>query len=405
MLNIQQIRQQFPILNETIRNKPLVYLDNGASTQKPITVIQAEKEYYEHYYANIHRGVHYLSQIGTDLYEQTRNTIQKYINTKNNYEVIFTSGTTEGINLVANSFGRKFLNEGDEVVISAMEHHSNIVPWQMICEERKAVLKIIPMQQDGSLQIEDIQNTITNKTKMVSITHISNALGTINPIKEIINIAHQHKAKILIDAAQSIQHFKIDVQDLDCDFLVFSGHKIYGPTGTGILYGKEDMLNEMPPFFGGGDMIKEVTFKKTIYNDLPFKFEAGTPNIAGSIALKNAIEFVEQIGLDNIAAYENELLHYATEKLQSINGLTIYGTAKEKSSVISFLLDGIHPYDVGVILDNQGIAIRTGHHCTQPIMDFYNIPGTCRASFAMYNTKEEIDSLYEGILKAKKMLS
>lgn len=405
MYNTQLIRQQFPILSETIRNKTLVYLDNGASTQKPIAVIQAEKEYYEHYYANIHRGVHYLSQIGTDLYEQTRNTVQQFINAKHNHEVIFTTGTTHAINLVANSFGRKFLNEGDEVVISAMEHHSNIVPWQMICEERKAILKVIPMQQDGTLLMDDIQQTITNKTKIVSVVHISNALGTINPIKEIIEIAHQHQAKILIDAAQSIQHYPIDVQALDCDFLCFSGHKIYGPTGTGILYGKEDILNEMPPFFGGGDMIKSVTFQKTTYNDLPFKFEAGTPNIAGCIALKNAIDFVAQIGLDNIAIHENELLNYATEKLSSIDGLKIYGTGKEKSSVISFLLDGIHPYDVGVILDNQGIAIRTGHHCTQPIMDFYNIPGTCRASFAMYNTKAEIDSLYEGILKAKKMLS
>ncbi len=405
MLDIQKIRTDFPILNEKIRGKQLVYLDNGASTQKPQAVIDAESYYYEHQYANIHRGVHYLSQVGTDLYENVRKQVQKFINAKHDHEIIFTKGTTNAINLIAYSFGRKFINEGDEILVTEMEHHSNIVPWQMLCEEKKCILKFIPLQADGSINIEDAKKLITPKTKLVSVMYVSNALGTINPIEELIEIAHKNGAKILIDAAQAIQHFTIDVQKLDCDFLVFSGHKIYGPTGTGILFGKEEILNEMPPYEGGGDMIKTVSFSGTTYNDLPFKFEAGTPNIAGCIALGTAIKYVEEIGLENIKNYEEELLNYATEKLSAIEGLKIYGTAKDKSSVISFLLDGIHPYDVGVILDNQGIAIRTGHHCAQPVMDYYKITGTCRASFAFYNTKEEIDLLVEGILKAKKMLS
>jgi len=403
--NIQQIRTDFPILNEKIRGKQLVYLDNGASTQKPQVVIDAESYYYEHQYANIHRGVHYLSQVGTDLYENVRKQVQQFINAKHDHEVIFTKGTTNAINLVAYTFGRKFINEGDEIVITEMEHHSNIVPWQMLCEEKKCILKFIPLHADGSINIEDAEKLITPKTKLVSVVYVSNALGTINPIKELIEIAHKNGAKILIDAAQAIQHFTIDVQALNVDFLVFSGHKIYGPTGTGILYGKEEILNEMPPYEGGGDMIKSVSISGTVFNDLPFKFEAGTPNIAGCIALGTAIKYVQDIGIDNIKAYETELLNYATEKLSAIEGLKIYGTAKQKSSVISFLLDGIHPYDVGVILDNQGIAIRTGHHCAQPVMEHYDIPGTCRASFSFYNTKEEIDILMEGILKAKKMLS
>jgi cysteine desulfurase/selenocysteine lyase len=405
MLNIQQIRADFPILNEKIRGKQLVYLDNGASTQKPQAVIDAESYYYEHQYANIHRGVHYLSQIGTDLYENVRKQVQQFIHAKHDHEVIFTKGTTNAINLVAYTFGRKFINEGDEIVVTEMEHHSNIVPWQMLCDEKKCVLKYIPLQADGSINIEDAEKLITPKTKLVSVVYVSNALGTINPIEELIAIAHKNGAKILIDAAQAIQHFTINVQALDCDFLVFSGHKIYGPTGTGILYGKEAILNEMPPYEGGGDMIKTVSFKGTTYNDLPFKFEAGTPNIAGCIALGTAVKYVQEIGIENISTYETELLNYATEKLSAIEGLTIYGTAKQKSSVISFLLDGIHPYDVGVILDNMGIAIRTGLHCAQPVMDHYEIPGTCRASFSFYNTKEEVDMLVEGILKAKKMLS
>ena len=405
MLNIQQIRADFPILNEKIRGKQLVYLDNGASTQKPQAVIDAESYYYEHQYANIHRGVHYLSQIGTDLYENVRKQVQQFIHAKHDHEVIFTKGTTNAINLVAYTFGRKFINEGDEIVVTEMEHHSNIVPWQMLCDEKKCVLKVIPLQADGTILLEDAEKLITPKTKLVSVVYVSNALGTINPIEELIAIAHKNGAKILIDAAQAIQHFTINVQALDCDFLVFSGHKIYGPTGTGILYGKEAILNEMPPYEGGGDMIKTVSFKGTTYNDLPFKFEAGTPNIAGCIALGTAVKYVQEIGIENISTYETELLNYATEKLSAIEGLTIYGTAKQKSSVISFLLDGIHPYDVGVILDNMGIAIRTGHHCAQPVMDHYEIPGTCRASFSFYNTKEEVDMLVEGILKAKKMLS
>ena len=405
MLNIPQIRADFPILSEQIRGKQLVYLDNGASTQKPQSVIDAERYYYEHQYANIHRGVHYLSQIGTDLYENVRRQIQQFIHAKHEHEIIYTKGTTNAINLVAYTFGRKFIQEGDEIVVTEMEHHSNIVPWQMLCEEKKCVLKYIPLQPDGSIRLEDAEQLITPKTKLVSVTYVSNALGTINPIQELIALAHKNGAKILIDAAQAIQHFTIDVQALNCDFLVFSGHKIYGPTGTGILYGKEDILNAMPPFEGGGDMIKTVSFKGTEFNDLPFKFEAGTPNIAGCIALGTAIEYVQQLGLENIRQYETELLDYATAQLSQIEGLKIYGTAANKSSVISFLLDGIHPYDVGVILDNMGIAIRTGHHCAQPVMDHFGIPGTCRATFAFYNTKEEVDALVAGIIKAKKMLS
>lgn len=405
MLDINKIRADFPILSEQIRGKQLVYLDNGASTQKPQAVIDAESYYYEHQYANIHRGVHYLSQIGTDLYENVRKQIQQFINAKHEHEIIYTKGTTNAINLVAYSFGRKFISEGDEIVITEMEHHSNIVPWQMLCEEKKCILKTIPLQADGSINIEDAKKIITAKTKLVSVVYVSNALGTINPIEELIAIAHKNGAKILIDAAQAIQHLTIDVQALDCDFFVFSGHKIYGPTGTGILYGKEEILNQMPPYEGGGDMIKSVSFKGTVFNDLPFKFEAGTPNIAGCIALGTAIKYVQDLGIDNIRNYETDLLNYATEKLSAIESLKIYGTSKHKSSVISFLLEGIHPYDVGVILDNQGIAIRTGHHCAQPIMDCYNIPGTCRASFSFYNTKEEVDLLVNGILKAKKMLS
>lgn len=405
MLNIPQIRADFPILSEQIRGKQLVYLDNGASTQKPQSVIDAERYYYEHQYANIHRGVHYLSQIGTDLYENVRRQIQQFIHAKHEHEIIYTKGTTNAINLVAYTFGRKFIQEGDEIVVTEMEHHSNIVPWQMLCEEKKCVLKYIPLQPDGSIRLEDAEQLITPKTKLVSVTYVSNALGTINPIQELITLAHKNGAKILIDAAQAIQHFTIDVQALNCDFLVFSGHKIYGPTGTGILYGKEDILNAMPPFEGGGDMIKTVSFKGTEFNDLPFKFEAGTPNIAGCIALGTAIEYVQQLGLENIRQYETELLDYATAQLSHIEGLKIYGTAAHKSSVISFLLDGIHPYDIGVILDNMGIAIRTGHHCAQPVMDHFGIPGTCRATFAFYNTKEEVDALVAGIIKAKKMLS
>lgn len=405
MLDIQKIRADFPILSEKIRGKQLVYLDNGASTQKPKVLIESEQYFYEHQYANIHRGVHYLSQIGTDLYEASRKTVQQFINAKHDHEIIFTKSTTNSINLVAYTFGRKFIQAGDEIVVTEMEHHSNIVPWQILCEEKGCILKVIPLQKDGTILLEDAARLITAKTKLVSVVYVSNALGTINPIQELIALAHSKGAKIMIDAAQAIQHIPIDVQALDCDLLAFSAHKLYGPTGVGILYGKEDILNAMPPFEGGGDMIENVSFAKTTFNALPFKFEAGTPHISGCISMSVAIKYLQDLGLQKIMEYEHSLLEYATERLNDINGLTIYGTAKDKSSVISFLLDGIHPYDVGVLLDNQGIAIRTGHHCAQPVMEHFNIPGTCRASFALYNTKEEVDILVEGILRAKKMLS
>jgi cysteine desulfurase/selenocysteine lyase len=379
-------------------------LDNAASTQKPQCVLDTEFNYYSTQYSNIHRGVHYLSQVGTDLYEEVRKTVQHFINAASEKEIIFTKGTTNGINLISYSWSAAFLKPGDEILITGLEHHSNIVPWQMACERHGATLKVVPIQHNGTILLEDFKKLISPKTKLVAFTYVSNALGTINPVKEIIEIAHQAGAHVLVDAAQAIQHIAIDVQDLDCDFLVFSGHKIYGPTGTGILYGKEHLLDAIPPYEGGGDMIKEVKFEKTTYNDLPFKFEAGTPNIAGTIALGTAIKYVQDLGLDNIYAYEEELLKYATEQVSQIEGITLIGTAENKASVLSFMIDGAHPYDVGVILDNMGIAIRTGHHCTQPIMDYYCIPGTCRASFAIYNTKEEIDLLVQGILKAKKML-
>lgn len=402
--NIQAIRDEFPILKTLIRNKPLVYLDNAASTQKPQCVLDTEFKYYTSQYANIHRGVHYLSQIGTDLYEEVRKTVQNFIGAASEKEIIFTKGTTNGINLLSYSWSSAFLKPGDEVLITGLEHHSNIVPWQMACQRHGATLKVIPIQPNGTILLEDAHRLITDKTRLVSFTYVSNALGTINPVKELIQLAHDAGAHVLIDAAQAIQHIQIDVKDLDCDFLVFSGHKIYGPTGTGILYGKEALLDAIPPFEGGGDMIKEVKFELTTYNDLPFKFEAGTPNIAGTIALGTAIDYVQNLGLDNIYAYEDYLLQYATEQVSQIDGIQLIGTAEKKASVLSFLLNGAHPYDVGVILDNLGIAIRTGHHCTQPIMDYFCIPGTCRASFAIYNTKEEIDVLVAGIQRAAKML-
>jgi cysteine desulfurase/selenocysteine lyase len=403
-IDIAQIRADFPILDIQIRNKALVYLDNAASTQKPKQVLDAEMRYYTTQYSNIHRGVHYLSQIGTDLYEKVRRQIGQFIGAKHEHEIIFTKGTTNAINLVSYSWSSAFLKPGDEVVITGMEHHSNIVPWQMACERHGAILKVIPLQEDGTISLEDAANIIGPKTKMLSVVYVSNALGTVNPVRELIALAHAQGAQVLLDAAQAIHHMPIDVQELDCEFLAFSGHKIYGPTGIGILYGKEDVLNAMPPFEGGGDMIKDVSFEKTTYNDLPFKFEAGTPNIAGVIGLGAAIEYVENLGLENIHAHEAALLAYATEQISQIEGIRIYGTAPEKTSVLSFLLGSAHPYDVGVILDNLGIAIRTGHHCTQPIMDRYGIPGTCRASFAVYNTKEEVDMLIAGIKRAAKML-
>jgi cysteine desulfurase/selenocysteine lyase len=404
-MNIEEIRKEFPILERKVNGRPLVYLDNGATAQKPSAVIKCVDDYYREYNSNIHRGVHHLSQLATNKYEESRAILQSFINAKHNHEVIFTTGTTGGINLVASSFGRGFLEAGDEVIISAMEHHSNIVPWQMICEEQGAQLKVIPINQEGELIYDEFLKLLSNKTKLVAVSHISNTLGTINPVKNIIDEAHKVGAKVLIDAAQSVPHAKVDVQALNCDFLVFSGHKMFGPTGVGILYGKEEVLNAMPPYQGGGDMIKEVTFEKTTYNCLPHKFEAGTPNIAGGIALAEAVKFMDKVGYDFIQEQEEMLLGYATSKLNEIEGVRIIGTAAHKTSVISFLVDGTHPFDVGTLLDQMGVAVRTGHHCTQPLMDFYDIPGTIRSSFAFYNTKEDVDIFIEALKKAVMMLS
>ncbi|KIO51038.1 aminotransferase class V-fold PLP-dependent enzyme [Flavobacterium hibernum] len=404
MLDIQKIRADFPILSEKVNGKPLVYFDNGATSQKPQIVIDAEAKYYQEINANIHRGVHTLSQLATDAYEISRVKIQHHINAKFSHEVLFTSGTTHGINLVTNGFA-SILKPGDEVVVSSLEHHSNIVPWQMLCEKTGATLRVIPMNEDGELIIEAFDALLSEKTKVVTVNHISNALGIINPIKYIIEKAHAFGAAVLIDGAQAVPHLKPDVQDLDCDFYAFSGHKMCGPTGTGILYGKEAWLNKLPPYQGGGEMIKEVTFEKTTYADLPHKFEAGTPNIAGGIVLGTAVDYLNNIGFHNIHKHEEHLLEYATKRLLEIEGLKIYGTGKNKASVISFNIDGIHPYDIGSIIDKLGIAVRTGHHCAQPIMNFFCIPGTIRASFSFYNTKEEIDVMVEAVKKAKTMLS
>ncbi len=404
MLDIQKIRADFPILDEKINGKDLVYFDNAATTQKPLPVLEALANYYGHYNANIHRGIHHLAEKATSAFEASRKTIQRFLNARYVEEIIFTYGTTDGINLVAQTYGRQFLKAGDEIIISTMEHHSNIVPWQMLCEQNGCVLKVIPINDNGELILDEYEKLLSEKTKFVSVVHVSNALGTINPVKFIIEKAHEVGAKVLIDGAQATSHLNIDVQDLDVDFYVFSAHKLYGPTGMGALYGKKELLEAMPPYRGGGEMIKEVTFEKTTYNELPYKFEAGTPNIADVIAVKTAIEYLEELGRENVAAYENELLAYATEQLSKIEGLKIIGQAKEKVSVISFIIEGIHPQDIGVILDQQGIAVRTGHHCTQPLMKRFGIPGTSRASFAVYNTKEEIDKLVKGIEKVKKMV-
>ena len=404
MFNLNDIRKDFPILSRKVNGKPLVYLDNAATSQTPKQVIDVIVDYYSNYNSNIHRGVHTLSQEATDLYEQARNKIQTHFNAKFPHEIIFTSGTTHSINLVANGFS-SFLKKGDDIIVSALEHHSNIVPWQMLCERTGAKLKVIPMNHDGELIMSEFKKLLSENTKLVFLNHVSNALGTINPIEQIINKAHKVGAAVLIDGAQSSPHIKTDVQKLDVDFYVASAHKICGPTGVGMLYGKEEWLNKLPPYQGGGEMIAEVTFEKTTYADLPHKFEAGTPNICGGIAFGAALDYMNHIGFETIAAYENELLEYATQQLLSIEGVKIFGTSKNKTSVISFNLEGIHPYDVGSILDKLGIAVRTGHHCAQPIMDFYKIPGTVRASFSFYNTKEEIDILVEGVKKAKMMLS
>ncbi len=403
MMDVLKIRKDFPILHREVNGKPLVYLDNAATSQTPQQVIDVIVDYYSRYNANIHRGVHTLSQEATDAYEQSRQKIQQHFNVAHPYEIIFTSGTTHAINLVANGFA-SLLKKGDEIMVSALEHHSNIVPWQMLCERTGAILKVIPMDLNGELMMEEYHKLLSNKTKLVFCNHVSNALGTVNPIVEIINAAHEVGAAVLIDGAQAAPHIKADVQELDVDFYVVSAHKLCGPTGVGMLYGKEGWLKKLPPYQGGGEMITEVSFEKTTYADLPHKFEAGTPNICGGIAFGAALDYMNGIGFDAIAAYEHELLEYATKQLLAIEGLKIYGEAKEKTAVISFNIEGIHPYDIGAILDKLGVAVRTGHHCAQPIMDFFKIPGTVRASFSFYNTKEEVDVLVESVKRARAML-
>ena len=402
-MDVQKIRKDFPILNREVNGKPLVYFDNAATSQTPVQVIDTIADYYKNYNANIHRGVHALSQEATDAYEAARQKIQKHLNAAHPHEIIFTSGTTHSINIVSNGYAQ-LLREGDELIVSALEHHSNIVPWQMLCEKTGAVLRVIPMNEDGVLIMSEYEKLLSDKTRLVFVNHVSNALGTLNPIEEIITMAHAVGAEVLIDGAQASPHIRADVQALDVDYYVTSAHKLCGPTGIGMLYGKESALKRLPPFQGGGEMIAEVTFEKTTYADLPHKFEAGTPNIAGGIAFGAALDYINAIGMEQIAAYEEELLQYATDKLSKIPGLKIYGTAPQKTAVISFNVEGIHPYDIGSILDKLGIAVRTGHHCAQPIMDYYQIPGTVRASFSFYNTFEEIDRMVEALIKAITML-
>ncbi|MGM0503343.1 MAG: aminotransferase class V-fold PLP-dependent enzyme [Bacteroidota bacterium] len=402
-MDSKKVRSEFPILNQQVYQKPLVYFDNGATTQKPKVVIDEVAKIYSQENANIHRGVHFLSEQLTQRYEDARKVVQQFIHAAHDHEVIFTSGTTESINTIAYSFGEKYIHEGDEIIISTLEHHANIVPWQMLCERKNASLKIIPINDKGELLLDEYEKLISSKTKLIAVNHVSNAIGTINDVKKMIDIAHQKDIPVLIDGAQSVQHGNVDVQKLDCDFFVFSGHKIYGPNGIGVLYGKEKWLNELPPFMTGGEMIKNVTFEKTTFNELPFKFEAGTPNYVGAIGMAKAIEYIQDIGLENIAAYEKELLEYATQKLNAIEGLKIIGTSAKKISVISFILENIHHYDAGMVIDKMGVAVRTGHHCAEPVMDRFHIEGTIRASFAFYNTKEEIDRLYEALNTVKQM--
>jgi len=402
--DIEQIRSYFPVLNRKVKDKPLVYFDNAATTQKPQVVIDALVDYYSNYNANIHRGIHSLAEEATAAYEATRDTVQNFIHATHREEIIFTRGVTESINLVAYTWARTNLKAGDEIIISGMEHHSNIVPWQLITEMTGAKLKVIPVDDHGELMMEEFYKLLTEKVKLVSVVHASNSLGTINPVKEIIDAAHKIGAIVMLDGAQSTVHLDIDVQELDCDFFAISSHKVYGPTGIGVLYGKKEILEAMPPFMGGGEMIKDVTFEKTTWNELPYKFEAGTPNIADTVALKAAIDFVERIGKKQVRRHEEELLQYATEQLESIDGIRMIGKAKQKVSVASFVVDGAHPQDLGIMLDNQGVAVRTGHHCTQPLMNRFGIPGTTRASFAMYNTKDEIDVMIAGLNKAIKLL-
>jgi cysteine desulfurase / selenocysteine lyase len=403
--DVVAVRKHFPALSREVKGKPLVYFDNAATTQKPQCVIDALVDYYSNYNANIHRGIHTLAEEATAAFEATRDTVQQFINAESREQIIFTGGTTEGINLVAQTWGRQNIKTGDEIIISNMEHHSNIVPWYILAQEKGAVLKVVPINGNGELMMEEYEQLLSPKTKLVSIVHVSNALGTINPVKTIIEKAHSVGAVVLVDGAQSTVHLDIDVQDIDCDFFALSSHKIYGPTGVGVLYGKKHLLESMPPYQGGGEMIKDVYFDNITYNDLPYKFEAGTPNIADTVAFKAALDFTRGIGKETIRQYENKLLHYATEQLRQIEGLRIIGNAKNKISVISFVIDKVHPQDLGILLDNRGIAVRTGHHCAQPLMDCYRIPGTTRASFAMYNTKEEIDALIAGLHRAVKMLT
>jgi cysteine desulfurase/selenocysteine lyase len=402
--DVKKWRKDFPILQRQVNGNTLIYFDNAASAQKPKAVIDEISTIYSNEYSNIHRGVHYLSQALTEKYENARSTVSNFINSKNTCQVIFTKGTTNAINLVAYSWGRKNIKSGDEIIITTMEHHSNIVPWQMLCEEKQAKLVVAPIDSDGNLIIDELYKCMHSKVKLLALAHVSNTLGTINPIKEIINEAHKHGIIVLVDGAQAVPHNKVDVQDLNCDFYAFSGHKLFGPSGIGVLYGKENLLNDMPPFEGGGDMIQSVSFEKTTYNDLPFKFEAGTPHISGAIALCTAIQYVSQIGMQNIAEYEQQLLHYATAKLSEIEGMRFFGQSKNKAAVISFLVNQVHPYDLGTLLDQMGIAVRTGHHCTEPLMQWFKIPGTVRASFAFYNTFDEIDVFVAALKKALKIV-
>ena len=399
------IKEEFPILSKKVNKKSLIYLDNASTTQKPKSVIEAIQNYYESTNSNIHRGVHHLSQKATEEYEDSRKTIQKFISAESSKEIIFVRGATEAVNLVANSYVKPLLSEGDNIIISQMEHHANIVPWQIMAKEKKTDIRVIPINNAGELIIDEIDNLIDENTKFISLNHVSNSLGTINPIRELIQKAHQNDIRIMIDGAQAVQHMKVNVVELDVDFYCFSGHKMYGPTGIGILYGKKEILDKMEPYQGGGDMIKSVTFEKTIYNDVPHIFEAGTPNIVGAIGLGKAVEFIEGITVEEIEKHELDLLNYATDKINGIKGVQIIGNSKDKASVISFVMEGIHPHDIGTIMDNLGIAIRAGHHCTQPVMDFYEIPATARASFAIYNTKEDVDKLIDGIQKTKEVFA
>ncbi len=403
--DVHSCRHRFPLLRQMVNGKPLVYFDNAATSQKPQVVIDATMRYYQEENSNIHRGVHYLSEKATQAYEAARKKVQEFVHASSHREIIFVRGTTEGINLVAHSYGRKNIGPGDEVIISAMEHHSNIVPWQIVCEEKGAKLRVIPINDNGELLLDEYEKLLNTRTKLVAVVHISNVLGTINPVQKIVHMAHERNVPVLIDGAQAAPHVKVNVKELDCDFYTFSSHKMFGPTGVGILYGKQNILDAMPPYQGGGDMIKSVTFEKTIYNDLPHKFEAGMPNIAGGIGLGAAIDYINSINLDTVAAYEHDLLTYATGKLQAIEGVKIIGTAKEKAAVISFVMEGIHPHDIGTILDDEGIAVRTGHHCAQPIMQRFGVPATVRVSFAFYNTKEEVDIFIHALRKVREVFA